>query len=150
MLSIRFVRIGKKKYPIYRIVVMEKGKNPKSSYLENLGTYNPHTKENNIKKDRAEYWLEKGAGLTATVHNLFAGQGIIKDAKIRASKTKPGKKKQKEIDLKKAEEEAALKAQAAEKAAAEEAAKIAAETPAETAPEAEATPETSAEEVKAE
>jgi len=129
---------------------MEKGKNPKSSYLENLGTYNPHTKENTVKKDRAKYWLDKGAGLTATVHNLFAGQGIIKDDKIRASKSKPGKKKQKEIDLKKAEEEAAKKAAEAEKAAAEEAAKVAAETPTETTPEVETTEEKPTEEVKVE
>lgn len=123
MLSIRFVRIGKKKYPIYRIVVMEKGKNPRSSYLESLGTYNPHTKENTIKKDRVDYWISKGVGLTATVHNLLVTQGLVKEKKVRASKSKPGKKKQAEIAIKKSEEEAAKKAQEAEKAAAEAAAK---------------------------
>lgn len=124
MLSIRFVRIGKKKYPIYRVVVMEKGKNPNSTYLESLGTYNPHTKEKNIKKDRAEYWLSKGASLTATAHNLFVDQGLVKEEKVRASKSKPGKKKQAEIAIKKAEEEAAKKAKEAEEAAAKEAANV--------------------------
>lgn len=117
MLSIRFVRIGKKKHPIYRIVVMEKGKNPHSTYLENLGTYNPHTKEKNIKKDRVDYWLSKGVNLTATIHNLFVDQGFVKEKKVRASKSKPGKKKQAEIAIRKSEEEAAKKAQEAEKAA---------------------------------
>lgn len=143
MLSIRFVRIGKKKHPIYRIVVMEKGKNPQSSFLENLGTYNPHNKEKNLKKDRVEYWLSKGASPTTTVHNLFVDQELVKGEKVRASKAKPGKKKRAIIAIKKAEDDAAKKIQEAELAAAkeaEQAAKIAAEAPAEVV----------AEEVKAE
>ena len=127
MLSIRFVRIGKKRHPIYRIVVMEKGKNPHSTYLENLGTYNPHTKEKNIKKDRVDYWVSKGANLTATIHNLFVDQGFITYKKVRASKSKPGKKKQAQIAIKKSEEEATKKNQEAEKVAAEAAAKEAVE-----------------------
>jgi len=128
MLSIRFVRIGKKKHPIYRIVVMEKGKNPQSSFLENLGTYNPHNKEKNIKKDRVDYWLTQGATPTATVHNLLVDQNLVKTEKVRASKTKPGKKKQAQIDLKKSELEAVKKTQEAEKAVAEEAKKTTIET----------------------
>jgi len=123
MLAIRFVRIGKKSHPLYRIVVMEKGKNPHSSYLENLGTYNPHTKEKNIKKDRAEYWLSKGAELSATIHNLFVDQGLVKAKKVRASKSQPGKKKQAALAVKKAEEAAAKKNQETQTAA------MAAETP---------------------
>lgn len=123
MLAIRFVRIGKKSHPLYRIVVMEKGKNPHSSYLENLGTYNPHTKEKNIKKDRAEYWLSKGAELSATIHNLFVDQGLVKAKKVRASKSQPGNKKQAALAVKKAEEAAAKKNQETQTAA------MAAETP---------------------
>lgn len=100
---------------------MEKGKNPHSAYLESLGIYDPHTKEKNIKKDRVDYWLKKGAELTATVHNLFVDQNLITAKKVRASKSKPGKKKQIAIDLKKSEEEAAKKAQAAEAEKAKEA-----------------------------
>ena len=125
MLSIRFVRIGKKGHPLYRIVVMEKGRNPHSSYLENLGTYNPHNKENNIKKDRVEYWLSKGAQLSATIHNLFIDQGLVKAEKVRASKSQPGKKKQAQIAIKQAEEAATKKAQEAQAAkAAQEAAAL--------------------------
>ena len=143
MLSIRFVRIGKKKHPIYRIVVMEKGKNPQSSFLENLGTYNPHNKEKNLKNDRVEYWLSKGAAPTTTVHNLLVDQELVKGEKVRASKTKPGKKKRAIIAIKKAEDDAAKKIKDAELAAAkeaEQAAKTEAETPTEVV----------AEEVKAE
>lgn len=136
MLSIRFVRIGKKKHPMYRIVVMEKGKNPHSSYLENLGTYNPHNKEKNIKKERVDYWLSQGVNLTATIHNLFVDQGFVKAKKVRASKSQPGKKKQAEIALKKSAQEAEKKAEEAAKKAQEEV-----KTPiAETIPEAEVKP----------
>lgn len=118
MLSIRFVRIGKKSHPLYRIVVMERGKNPHSAYLENLGIYNPHNKEKTIKKDRIEYWLSQGAQLSATIHNLFVDQGLIKDKKVRASKSQPGKKKQAALAVKKAEEAATQKAKEVEEAAA--------------------------------
>ena len=118
MLSIRFVRIGKKKYPIYRLAVMEKGKNPRSAYLEGLGTYNPHTKEKDIKKDRVQYWLSRGAKPTPTIFNLLIDLGFIKADKVRASKSQPGKKKQGQIARQKAEEAAAKKNQEIQAAAA--------------------------------
>jgi small subunit ribosomal protein S16 len=106
MLSIRFVRKGKKKHPLYRVIVQNKISNPQSKYLENVGTYNPHTKETELKKDRIEYWIGQGAQPTDTVHNLLVTNGIVKDDKVRASKSKPGKKKAAEISAKKAEDEA--------------------------------------------
>ena len=106
MLSIRFVRKGKKHHPIYRIIVQEKTKNPQSDYLENLGTYNPHTKEKQLKKDRIQHWLSKGAQPTETAHNLLVDEGIIKSDKVRAGTSKLGKKRKAEEGVKKAEEEA--------------------------------------------
>jgi len=132
MLSIRFVRKGKKHHPIYRIIVQDKTKNPQSDYLENLGTYNPHTKEKNINKERIQHWLDQGAQPTESAHNLLVDEGVIKKDKVRAGKSKPGKKKSAEIAVKKAEEDAAKKAAEAEKQAADEAAKAEAETPVET------------------
>lgn len=117
MLSIRFVRKGKKKYPTYRIIVMEKGRNPQSDYLENLGAYNPHTKEKNIDADRVKYWISQGAQPTATAHNLLVTNGILTEEKVRAGKSKPGKKKRALIATKQAEETAAKKAEEAKKAA---------------------------------
>ena len=64
-------RVGKKKYPTYRIVIQEKSRDPWARALEFLGNYNPHTKELNVKKERIEYWMSKGAQLTATVNNLL-------------------------------------------------------------------------------
>jgi len=139
MLSIRFVRKGKKHYPIYRLIVQEKTKNPQSKYLEVLGMVNPHSKEKELKKDRIEHWLKMGAKPTETVHNLFVDEGIIKDDKVRAGKSKFGKKRKAEEAIKKAEEEA----KKAEEIAAKEAE---AETPIEAPVEEVSKEETPAEE----
>lgn len=130
MLSIRFSRKGKKKSPLYSLIVLEKSKDPWGDYVEKLGTFNPHTKAVDLKIDRINYWIGIGAQPTPTVHNLLVSQGIIKADKVRAGKSQPGKKraaeianaKQAEADAKKAEEEAKAKAEA-DKLAAEEAAK---------------------------
>ena len=67
------MRTGAKKRPSYRIVVKEKQSKRDGAYLENLGTYNPTREpaEINIKADRVEYWLSKGAQPTDTVRRLM-------------------------------------------------------------------------------
>lgn len=71
--SIRLVRIGKKGQPQYRVVVMDKKKSTRSSYLENLGTYDPFHKTNTLeyKKDRLEYWLKNGAEVSEGMRKLL-------------------------------------------------------------------------------
>lgn len=63
MLKIRLMRIGAKKKPFYRIVVMEERSKRTGGYIELLGTYNPLTEPKDIKlnKDRIEYWISQGA-----------------------------------------------------------------------------------------
>jgi len=117
MLSIRLSRVGKKKQPLYRLIVTEKTRDPWGKFLENLGSYNPKTKVSQIKNDRILYWLKQGAQATSTVHNLLVSQGIIKDKKVRASKSQPGKKKQAALAAQKAQEKATI--DAAKKAEAE-------------------------------
>ena len=65
--------MGAKKRPSYRIVVKEKQSKRDGAYLENLGTYNPTREpaEINLKADRVEYWLRKGAQPTDTVRRLI-------------------------------------------------------------------------------
>lgn len=131
MLAIKLARTGKKKYPTYSLIVVEKSKDPWGDYTEKVGTYNPHTKAFEIKADRVEYWLKIGAQPTATAFNLLVDKGIIKGEKVRAGKSQPGKKRTAEIEAgKKAEEDAKAKAEA-DKQAAEEAAKAPVEAPAE-------------------
>jgi small subunit ribosomal protein S16 len=73
LLAIRLMRTGAKKRPSYRIVVKEKQSKRDGAFLENLGTYNPtrDPAEINLKSDRVQYWISKGAQPTDTVRRLI-------------------------------------------------------------------------------
>ena len=74
MLSIRMARVGSKKKPYFRVVVTEGRSALQSSFVENLGTYNPRTKpaKVEINKERIAYWLQKGAKPSDSVRTLLA------------------------------------------------------------------------------
>jgi small subunit ribosomal protein S16 len=90
MLTIRLSRIGKKKKPMYRLIVSEKSRDPYGRALEILGSYNPFTKELQTSQERVEYYLGNGAQMSNTVNNLLVEKNIVKRDKVKASK--PGKK----------------------------------------------------------
>ena len=73
MLAIRLMRMGAKKRPSYRIVVKEKLSKRDGAYIESIGTYNPISKDDQIRLDaeRAQYWIEHGAQPTDTVRRLI-------------------------------------------------------------------------------
>ena len=96
MLAIKLSRKGRKKQPFFRIIVLEKAKDPRGDFLENLGFHNPFTKETSLKIERIKHWLSKGAQPTGSVHNLLIAQGIIKDEKVKVTKVN-----QKKVDKKK-------------------------------------------------
>lgn len=83
MLTIRLQRIGKTKHPIYRLIVSEKARDTHDKYLENLGSFNPHSQGETLvsKAERIKYWLSKGAATSNTVHNLLVKNGIISGKK---------------------------------------------------------------------
>jgi len=85
MVKICFKRIGKKKYPVYRIIALDKQKDPWGNYLDNLGTYNPHTKELNLDEAKIKEWLDKGAQPSDTIYNLLVDKGVITGDKRRVS-----------------------------------------------------------------
>ena len=87
MLTIRLQRVGKIKKPTYRLIVSEKSKDTQGTYVELLGSFNPHAKENAFlpKAERVSYWLSKGATTSTTVHNLLTKAGIVKETKKRRS-----------------------------------------------------------------
>jgi len=87
MLSIRLSRVGKKHQPSYRLIVVDKRKDPWGTYLENLGTYNPLTKPKqvNFKAERIKYWVGVGAQATPTVWNLLVDQKIVEGKKMKAT-----------------------------------------------------------------
>ncbi|MBI4133632.1 30S ribosomal protein S16 [Candidatus Uhrbacteria bacterium] len=88
MLAIKLSRVGKKKQPSYRLLVLEKTKDPWGDYLENVGIYNPKTRPKVIQfnAERIKYWLSKGAQPTPTVHNLLISQGIIEGKKLSVTR----------------------------------------------------------------
>lgn len=63
MIKIRLMRIGAKKKPFYRVVVLDERAKRTGAYIELLGTYNPLTepKDIKLKKERIDYWVKQGA-----------------------------------------------------------------------------------------
>ncbi len=74
MLMIRLARMGARKQPYYRVVVIEKERARNGRSLEIVGTYNPRTTPASVdlKRERIEHWLSKGAKLSETVSRLFS------------------------------------------------------------------------------
>lgn len=128
MLKIRLKRLGAKKTPTYRVIVINSTTKREGKPIEELGYYNPKTKEMKLNKEHAEAWISKGAQPTDTVKYLIANCNA--DGSLNYKKKETVKLSKKAQAKKAAEEEA----KAAEKAAAEEAKKAEAEAPAEEAP----------------
>jgi small subunit ribosomal protein S16 len=67
-------RVGSKKKPYFRVVVTEARSARESSFVENLGTYNPRSKpaKVEINKERVQHWLKRGARPSDSVRTLIA------------------------------------------------------------------------------
>ena len=88
MLSIRLTRMGSKKKPYFRLVVTEGRSALQSSFVENLGTYNPRVKpaKVEINRERVQYWLTKGARPSDSVRTLLA-RHVTRDLSTSAEAT---------------------------------------------------------------
>ena len=94
--KMRLTRLGDKKSPFYRIVVVDGRKARDGEYIEKIGHYNPTSQPEEIVIDeaKAKEWLAKGVQPTDTVKTLLIRQGILeKPAKLSAPRTKTRKKK---------------------------------------------------------
>ena len=70
---IRMKRIGAKNAPVFRIVVAD-GRSPRDGkFIEEIGTYHPRNKGENVKFDleRVKYWISKGAQPSDTVASFI-------------------------------------------------------------------------------
>ena len=127
MLMMRLQRVGRRNDPAYRIVVTDKRTGPKSDkHVARLGSYNPKMDHVQIDAAAAKDWLSKGVQPSDTVYNILVGQNIVEGRKKNVLP-----KKSPIIDeeaLKRAEEEAAAKAEAEKAAAEAEATEAEAET----------------------
>lgn len=97
MVKMRLLRMGDKKNPIYRIVVVDSRKAATGEYIDCVGHYRPTCDpiELDVKADLAKDWLAKGVQPTETVKNLLVKAGVVKKSeKLSPSKTK-GKKSNK-------------------------------------------------------
>ena len=94
--KMRLTRLGDKKSPIYRIVVVDSRKARDGEYIDKVGHYNPtcDPAELDIDADKAKDWLSKGVQPTDTVKTLLIREGIVeKPTKLSAPRTKTRKKK---------------------------------------------------------
>lgn len=74
MLMIRLARLGARKQPYYRVVVIEKDRARNGRSIEVVGTYNPRTNPAtiNLKRERIDHWKGVGAQLSDRVAKLVA------------------------------------------------------------------------------
>jgi small subunit ribosomal protein S16 len=78
VLMIRLARVGARKQPHYRIVVIEKDRARNGRSIEVVGTYNPRTNPATVdlKRDRIDYWISKGAQYSETVAKLVKNNPV--------------------------------------------------------------------------
>ncbi len=82
MVVIRLRRAGSKKRPFFRVVVTDSRAARDSSFVEILGHYNPRLKPAlvDVKKERIDYWIGKGAQPSDSVRTLIARHLTVKPA----------------------------------------------------------------------
>ena len=77
MLSIRFQRTGRKGHAQFRIVVQDSRLTPTSGkVVARLGSYNPHTKDVILDKEKAEFYLSNGAQPSDRAVRMFKSEGV--------------------------------------------------------------------------
>lgn len=158
MLKIRLKRLGCKKAPAYRIIVINSTTKREGKPVQELGHYNPKTKAMKLDKATALDWIKKGAQPTDTVKYLIDNCNADGSLNYKQKTEKKLSKKaiakleaEKEAKAKAAEEAKAAKAAEKEAAAAAPEVAPAEEAKVEETPVAEAAPavEEKAEEVAA-
>lgn len=118
MVKIRLKRLGAKKNPVYRVIVVNSSAKRSGAAIQELGFYNPKTKEMKLDKQMALDWIQKGAQVTDTVKYLIAN--CDDEGKLVYNK----REEQKLSKKAKAKLEAQEKAAAADNEGSEEAAQI--------------------------
>ncbi len=77
MVVIRLARGGAKKRPFYRVVAADKRRPRDGKHIECLGYFNPLAKEGaepriELKRDKIQEWIVKGAQMSQKVKTLVA------------------------------------------------------------------------------
>ena len=126
MLRIRLRRVGKKKQPMYRIVVADSRSPRDGDFVESIGYYHPLNNPSTIVLDqeRAKMWLDRGAQPSDRVAKILAIQGVAEIPGKLATRIALGEQRAKEAaaaskEKPKAEAPAAAEAAAPPEAVAE-------------------------------
>jgi len=122
MVKIRLKRLGSKKNPFYRIVVINSTSRREGAPIQELGNYNPKTKDLNLNKADALEWIKKGAQPSETVAYLI-NKSNDEGKLVYEQKTekKLSKKALAKLEAEKEAAKAAAEAEAAAQETAEEA-----------------------------
>src|SRR5690349_24858005 len=80
VVRIRLRRVGRKKAPMYRIVVADSKSPRDGKFIEIVGQYQPRTGDQalNLDTERVNHWLNVGAQPSDTVRSLLRKAGILK------------------------------------------------------------------------
>src|ERR1041385_6760440 len=91
MLVIRMQRTGRKGYAQFRVVVQDSRRTPTSGKIVAIiGSFNPHTKETSLNKERASFYLEHGAQPSDRVARLLKSEGVKLPKWVSLSAKKKG------------------------------------------------------------
>ncbi len=94
--KMRLMRMGDKKSPFYRVVVIDSRKARSGEYIDSVGYVDPlkNPVDIHIDAEKAKEWLGKGVQPTETVKSYLVKAGALEQSKkLSASKTNDKKKK---------------------------------------------------------
>lgn len=92
MLVIRLQRTGRKGHAQFRIVVQDSRRTPTSGKIvAQVGTYNPHSKDLNLNKERAQHYLDHGAQPSDRVVMILKKEGLKLPTWVSDPSKKEGK-----------------------------------------------------------
>ena len=76
MVKIRLRRVGRKKLPVYRIVIADATSPRDGRFIEQLGVYDPLREpvEFRVDQERLKHWLSVGAVPSQTMSELLRRQ----------------------------------------------------------------------------
>lgn len=79
MLKLRLKRTGRKRSPFYRLVIMEHSTRRDGRPIDEVGYYNPITKQSSFDTNKIVKWLGFGVKPSETVLNLLKKSKIIEN-----------------------------------------------------------------------
>lgn len=78
MLKIRLARIGRKKLAHYRVVVSDSRRTPTGGFVEQLGHFNPHTKELSVNVEKTQKYLDNGTQISSRLVRVLQERDDIR------------------------------------------------------------------------